>query len=452
MDKMAIYNKLPIPLQDFACSIEGRRLASLRYGSPFDKNLLGYSSNVSLSGDEVASIRNQKLKTMLRFCYEQVPFYKKLFDDGGVNPYTVIDDRDIIVLPILRKNDVREHVDDLRPSDLTKIGKYITEHTSGSTGSSLVFGQSVSNVRDLWAVFWRFWNLLGIEQGTLCADFGSRMIVPSSQVEPPFWRCCPPLAQVKFSAFHANESNYGEFVKAFDEKGLQWIHGYPSCIVPFAAYVLEKGITFAKPIRWVTTSAENLYDHQRALIKKAFGVDPYSLYALTEATACISERPDHKMVVDEDYSLVELVESPAGYRIVGSNLGNFAFPLLRYDTGDVCSCSGERVNGWRVVDFIDGRSAELVRLPDGGTVGALSALFTESSSVKEAQIVQHADYSVTIKFVSFGEGIDSDIAVARQKFIERTRGLLPVEFKKVELIPRTKRGKLRYVVSEINNG
>lgn len=449
MNTMNIYNKLPIFAQNTACALEGRRLAALRYGGLFESNLATYMANRELSGNEVAEIRNDKLRSMVRYCYDNTKFYKERFDECGIDPRSVRDERDLSSLPILTKAEVRERAQDIVPFDRAVVGKSISEHTSGSTGSSLVFGQSVDNLRDLWAVFWRFWYSLGIERGTLCADFGSRLVVPSAQSMPPFWRSCSPLGQVKFSAFHGNEANYASYVHEFDDAGLQWIHGYPSCIVPFAAYVLEHGVEFKKPIKYVTTSAENLYDHQRALIKKAFGVEPFSLYALTEAVACISERAVHELVVDEDYSLVEFVPSEGGHKIIGSNLTNYAFPLLRYDTGDICSYSDKYSNGWRVVDFIDGRNAELVRLPDGGTVGALSALFTESSSVKEAQIVQHPDFSVTISYVSIGEKDADDIEVARRKFTERTRGLLPVDFKKVEAIPRTSRGKLRYVVSEI---
>lgn len=449
MDVMSVYNKLPIFAQNIACAYEGSRLARLRYGGSFETKFAEYKVQSKLSGDEIASIRNAKLRVMASFCYEHVPYYKRLFDECGIDARSINDERDIASLPILTKDVVRTNLSSFQPDNIQSLKPYITEHTSGSTGSSLIFNQSVENVRELWAVFWRFWNRLGIERDTLCADFGSRTIVPSTQSAPPFWRNCPPLRQIKFSAFHANEMNYHAYAKEFDRAQLQWIHGYPSCIVPFASFILENGIEFKNPVKWITTSGENLYDHQRAQIKKAFGVEPYSLYSLTEATACISENYEHKLVVDEDYSLVEFVKSEAGWRIVGSNLSNFAFPLLRYDTGDICSLSDDKLNGWRQVDYIDGRNAELIRLPDGGTVGALSALFTESSSVKEAQIVQSADYSVTISFVPVNEHYKQDIEQARRKFIERTRGMLSVDFVRVDHIPRTSRGKLRYVVSEI---
>lgn len=449
VNMMEIYNRLPVKLQNIACAAEGRRLARLRYGGDFTDKLSEYLKNKEKSIDEVLSIRDAKLRRMVRYCYENVPFYIKLFDEAGIDPESVRDPDDISALPILDKQTVRHNVDSLRPRDMRVAGKYITEHTSGSTGSSLVFPQSVGNVRDLWAVFWRFWTSLGLAFGTTYADFGSRTVVPQSQAKPPYWRESPSLFQVKFSAFHGNPETYQHYYEEINRRRLTWIHGYPTCIVPFATYVVENGLEFDTRMAVVTTSAENLYDYQRALLRRAFGVEPHSLYALTEATACISESVDHKMVIDEDYSLVELLPAGDYYRIVGTNLSNFAFPLLRYDTGDLALFSGETQSGWRVIEGIDGRSGELLTMPDGGRIGAFSALFVDSSHIEEAQLVQHADYSITIRFVPVDDCYQNDLARAEERLRQRTRNQVGISVQRMDRIPRTARGKLRYVVSEV---
>ena len=448
MDKMKIYNAMPVFLQNVACRHEGKRLAKLRYGGDFESRLKDYNSRAICSRDELLGIRDQKLRKMVRFCYDEVPYYKDMFNEAGIDPASIKTADDLTALPILDKQVVRENIDKLKPKNLSRI-PHIMEHTSGSTGSSLIFPQSIENIRDLWAAFWRFWNRIGIKYGTLYADFGSRMIVPPGQQKPPFWRECQPLFQIKFSAFHGNDENYMAYYKAINDYGLTWIHGYPSCIMPFASFVVQKGLTFNKPIVAVTASAENLYDYQRAIIKQAFGVEPHALYSLTEATACICEDADHDYIVDEDYSVVEFIEGGDYSRLIGTNLTNYAFPLLRYDTGDLVVPGSKLKNGRRVIERIDGRTGELLTLPDGGKVGALSALFTESSTIKEAQIHQASDYSVEIKFVPLSEDYCEDITEAERRFRDRTKGMLPVSFKRVESIERTERGKLRYVISEV---
>ena len=111
--------------------------------------------------------------------------------------------------------------------------------------------------------------------------------MPPNQRKPPFWRECQPLFQIKFSAFHGNDENYMAYFKAINDYGLTWIHGYPSCIMPFASFVAQNGLTFDKPIKAVTASAENLYGYQRSIIEKAFGV-PTMITLLTRITPPLS--------------------------------------------------------------------------------------------------------------------------------------------------------------------
>ena len=152
-----------------------------------------------------------------------------MFDEGGVNPASIKTADDLAALPILDKQTVRDNVELLKPKSLEQI-PHITEHTSGSTGSSLIFPQSVDNVRDLWAAFWRFWNRIGIEYGTRYADFGSRTIVPPNQRKPPFWRECQPLFQIKFSALAVTAliglSKVRPFCATNDANGMMH-EGYP---------------------------------------------------------------------------------------------------------------------------------------------------------------------------------------------------------------------------------
>ena len=157
MDKMRIYNSMPVFAQNFACEREGRRLAKLRYGGDFQEKLADYNLRVHCSQDKLISIRNEKLQAIVSFCYREVPYYKKVFDEAGVNPACVKSSEDLSALPILDKQTVREKIEELKPRCLEKI-PHIIEHTSGSTGSSLIFPQSIDNVSDIWAVYWRFRN------------------------------------------------------------------------------------------------------------------------------------------------------------------------------------------------------------------------------------------------------------------------------------------------------
>ena len=81
----------------------------------------------------------------------------------------------------------------------------------------------------------------------------------------------------------------------------------------------------------------------------------------------------------------------AGYRIVGTNVTNRAFPLIRYDVGDIAQVSGQTCDcgrPGRIIDRIDGRREDYVVLPSGALVGRLDHIFKDQVRVREAQIYQ----------------------------------------------------------------
>lgn len=450
MDAYNLYKRLPVSLQNLANDFEGRRLHKERFGGKFREYLEGYIGSQSLSREEIERRRNARLRAMVRYCYDYVPYYKRLFDEHGLSVGAISTPADLNGLPIMTKDDVRRHQDELMSVKRTGV-PIVEDRTSGSTGASLCVRMSVDNVREYWAVVWRMRSDLGIALDDWSADFGSKPIVPQGQEGGPYWRYCKPLRQVKFSAFHASNDTYLEYFNEIDDRHLQWISGYPSCIVPFAAFVLENDLHFALPIKAVTVGAENLYGYQRKIIRDAFGVCPRSFYGQTEAVAVITERPDGCLWVNDDYSVVEFVDipnDPAGSkRIVGTQLSNTVMPLLRYDTADIVIGVHEGDAG-RTVDTIDGRQVEYIRLPDGRRVGALSALFTDMDGIREAQLVQHPDYSIMVRYVPMHGDCSPDIAIVRNRLRDRVGQDVSITFSPVDRIPRTASGKLRYIVSE----
>ena len=128
MDKMKLYNAMPIFVQNIGCRREGGRLAELRFGGDFKSRLADYNSRIACSRDELLDIRDRKLRKMVQFCYDEVPFYTNMFDEGGVNPASIKTADDLAALPILDKQTVRDNVELLKPKSLEQI-PHITEHT-----------------------------------------------------------------------------------------------------------------------------------------------------------------------------------------------------------------------------------------------------------------------------------------------------------------------------------
>ena len=450
MDKMKLYGLMPVWAQELACWHEGRNIRRQRYGADFQRALAEYESHNGWSYERMCEWRDEQLKKLVRHCYDTVPYYHKLFDEGGINPDSIWTVDDLKRLPILTKDTIKKDPSQFMSSKY-KVDQLTEISTSGSTGSSLVLKVLPENIAQQYAIWWRYRRRLGIDFNMWHSEFGSRIIVPPTIKKPPYWRTSSPLKQVMFSAFHGNESNFRLYYEKMRKDGHSWIHATPSVVMPFAAYCVEHELSFDGQIKVVTTGAENLYEHQRILLCEAFGVMPRTHYGLTEAVANFSENPDGVMEVDEDFAAVEFLPEDDYHHIIGTSLINYSMPLLRYDTSDICFFSDKIGEHGRVVDGIDGRNGDCIFLPNGTRIGTLSALFSETRNIVEAQIYQKSDYSLSIRYVPRNENFGQDLKMVKDMLDARVNNAVPMTFERVDKIPRTGRGKLRYIVSEIKN-
>lgn len=416
----------------------------------FNNALREWESHNTWSYEQMCDYRDKKLRKMVRHCYDTVPYYKKMFDEGGINPEHIKTLEDMKVIPILTKQEIVANPS-LFLSSKYDVKKLIDNSTSGSTGSSLVLKVEYNNIAKQFAIWWRYYHRLGITKRLKNAEFASFNIIPQSQQNPPYWRKNYYLNRISFSTFHGTPETYFDYYEELNKFKPIWIHGFPSCLVPFASFLVENGLRLNHQLFYVTLGAENVYDYQKAIIKQAFGCDVYSHYGLTEAVANFSERVNGVTEVDEDFAATEFIQDGDLYRVVGTNLINYTMPLLRYDTNDLVGYDGKIGEQGRIINFIDGRSGDYLVFPDGRKIGAFSALFTETSHIKEAQLYQNKDYSLDVRFVPTDDNWQDDIIMVEKKLRERIKNAIPFHFVKLDKIERTKRGKIRYVFSELND-
>ena len=450
MDKMKIYNNLPIWLQNLACSFEGLRIKRTRYGKIFWESLAEYESHNNWSYNQLCDYRDARLRKMIRHCYDTVPYYTKLFSEGGINPESIRTIEDLSVLPILTKDTVKENyqsfISKKYSEDETKI-----HPTGGTTGAGLKFVTSDGEEAKQWAVWWRYRRWLGIDFDTWCGNFGGKTVVSLNQSKQPFWRINKPGKQVFYSGYHINRDNAKYYAEHISVNNISWIHGYPSNLSEFASYLHEQGITL--PLKWVTIGAENLYPQQAEMMEKVFKCKPAQHYGLTEGVANISQR-NGELTVDEDFSCVEFTPSDNNdeFHIIGTTLTNYAMPLLRYNTGDLAIIKqvGKHNQSGRTVDSLNGRENEYVLLPNGVKVGtaAISLIVNRFQGISQSQIVQHSKDNIDF-FIIKSNLTDIPEDQLLNAFKERLGADMNVAIKYTDSLIKTKSGKQKLIISEI---
>jgi phenylacetate-CoA ligase len=358
-------------------------------------------------------------------------------------------------LPVLIKTEVQEHTELIQNPGIEK-DRLLSSHTSGTTGSGLVFYETPTAEKERWAVWWRYRAWHGLTQDMWCGYFGGRSVVPLPQSVPPFWRLNYPGRQILFSGYHLSPATADVYLEALDKYAPSWLHGYPSLLSLIAGYLMERGKPLKRTPTVVTTGAENLLPQQKELIQKAFGCPVRQHYGQAESVANISECPEGHLHVDEDFAFVEFLpveEQSTVYKIVGTNWSNQAFPLIRYDTGDrVRLPSGSpscRMSG-RVVESIDGRKEDYVILPSGVRLGRLDHIFKDLTQIREAQIYQPDRERIIFKIVKRkGYGPDDERRLLDEAY-KRVGRSIAIRLEYVDSLERSQTGKLRFVVSELS--
>lgn len=456
VDLETLYFKLPIPMQQIACSLEGARFRRDRYGGAFPGLLREAESRTFWPAEQIQAYRDQRLRAIVQHCADTVPFYRRRFGELGISPNDIRTLTDLQHLPILTKDEIRDNYHGLI-SEAVPEKQHIMVHTSGTTGSGLHLVTTKHASQEHWAVVWRFRRWHGIKLDAWSAHFGSRSVVPLSQAQPPYWRYNYPGKQILFSGYHMSPANLGAYLEELRSKRPPYLHGFPSLLALLAAHVLESGTSLGYQVEWVTATSESLLPQQANLIERAFGVRPRQWYGMAEMVAGVAECDHGRLHVDEDYAAIEFIPNPngPGHKVIGTSFVNMAAPLLRYDVGDLvtlatdtCSCG----RPGRVLASIDGRKDDYVILRNGVRLGRVSRIFQDMINIREAQICQKRPGEITIRVVRGKNYTDLDEVALLQQARKRVGDDTDILIKYVESIERSSNGKLRFVVSEIQEG
>ena len=442
MSLESIYNASPYWVQNVMCSVKGYLINKRRYSKAFRSELERYEKH--------RYNPQQELLKALFFC-KDIPFYKEIWPESFFDDLTIdnVEER-IKDLPIISKADVRNRITDFAHPEI-KSPSFLM-HTSGTTGSGLVFPYSYEMENKQWAVWWRYRRSLGIQIDTWCGWMGGRSIIPLNYKQPPFWRINYPAKQVMYSSYHLNRLTVKCFYDDIYKRKLPWIHGYPSSTTLFASLMIESNLPPIETVRWITTGSENLLEHHMRILQEAF---PNAIvrthYGMAEGVANFSQNIDGDWLIDDDFAHAEFIpvdqNDSSICRIVGTGFSNKAFPLVRYDTGDLAKIKW--TEGRPKVFEIYGRQEDYIELPNGVKLGRLDHIFKDCVNINEAQVHQIRKDLIELRVVKGSRYSGQDEALLLKEASSRFGNDVEIKVVYTDHIERTKSGKFKMVVSDI---
>jgi phenylacetate-CoA ligase len=215
---------------------------------------------------------------MVKFAYNNSPFYRKYYEQRGIHPEQIRGENDLKRLPILEKASLREadplRVITIKPKDGSlSEGDLMVEVTSGSTGEPL---KSKRTWRDLYYI--KANDIRAFQQTGF--RFYHRQVVLKSSTESVTGRHWLEkfgiLRKYWLSVTDSPEHN----LTKLKEIRPQHLHGYPNGLLEIAELLQEKKQTFTIPI--ICTGAEVMDQHMRRKISESFNAEVFDLYGIRE--------------------------------------------------------------------------------------------------------------------------------------------------------------------------
>jgi len=417
------------------------------------------------SRDKVLELQNQRLRQLVQHAYDNVPYYRRLFDDRALRPSDIENAKDLVKLPALNKRLIRSNFDSLMAPGFP-AKEMIPNCTAGSTGEPLRFYSTKNDLYNWgFAAAQRGYGWAGYEIGDKCVLVWRRRTSQTTMgrirnVATEFFERAKVLDLNEMSVEDA--SIWARKLEDFQPK---FIRGYPNVIYLLARFIQREGKTRLRP-RAIITTSEQLQDYQRDLFREVFGCEVYSHYTSWEIHAIATECPEHSGYhIAAENVIVEVVDDedkpvPAGEegRILVTNLHNYAMPFIRYDIGDIGAISDQACpcgRGLPLLAKLSGRAVDAILTKSGRIIqgAALPWRFLISLGIEQFQIVQESYEKVVVRIVldrehrpSRADGLAEEIASHYRTALGED---MDIAVEIVDEIPATKAGKTRVVISNL---
>jgi phenylacetate-CoA ligase len=323
-----------------------------------------------ISKDELEKLQLKRLQDMVKRAYENVPYYKKRFDDEGIKPEDIKTLDDIQKLPLTTKDDLRAAY----PFGMFAVPrKEIVEvHTSsGTTGKPTVSGYTREDL-DIWSeVMARGLTMFGLNEDDLIQNtHGYGLFTGGFGVHYG-------AQKIGATVIPISTGQTRRQIEIMKDFGTTVLIVTPSYGLYLAEVAEEEGLKREDlQLKSIGFGAEMWTEEMRQELQKRFNAPAYNIYGLSEilgpgvAVECPEQDGLHVM---EDHFYPEIIDSETmgvleeGEKgeLVITTLSRHGMPIIRFRTKDVtslrrepCACGRTHVK----MDRITGRTDDMLKI------------------------------------------------------------------------------------------
>jgi len=413
------------------------------------------------SRDRLESLQLERLKSLLDFAVERVPFYRDLATENGLTTATLKATSDLAAWPVVGKTLMRKEPSAFCPVPMI-LESVFSRRTGGSTGDPFEYRVGSTAFSQQWAALFRTWEWTGYRLGDPMVTLGGGSVAPagglsfSQKVYNGLRRNLP------LSAANLDDPTLVRFEKRMRDFRPRMVYGYPSVLYQTALHLNDHGGPIAG-VGAVVATSEMLFPAQREVLAQAFQAPVFNLYGCNETNLIAAECENRDgLHIAMESCLVEVLDEddnpvPAGEtgRLVATGLLNRGMIFIRYDTGDLgsldrspCSCG----RGLIRIRSLEGRQRDLVRTPDGNLVhGVLfNEIILEHPWVDRYQAIQLDEHRLILNVAVSGE-VANDKKERLRAEVQELCGL-KVELRVNQPFETTSGAKTRVIISRLEDG
>jgi phenylacetate-CoA ligase len=318
------------------------------------------------SRDEIEALQRMRLAETLRHAYENVPHYRRAFDEAGVHPSDFRDLADLAKFPFTTKHDLRANY----PFGMFAVPRERIARihaSSGTTGKPTVVGYTARDL-DVWSAM--------VARSIRAA--GGR---PGMRVHVAYGY---GLFTGGLGAHYGAEKLGCTVIPVsggMTERQVQLIQDFaPDIIMVTPSYMLAILDAFraagadprATSLKVGIFGAEPWTNAMRGEIENAFAMDAVDIYGLSEvmgpgaASECVETKDG--LHIWEDHFYPEVIDAetgavlPDGTRgeLVFTSLSKEAMPVIRYRTRDLTRLLPGTARTMRRMEKVTGRSDDML--------------------------------------------------------------------------------------------
>ncbi|WP_409929575.1 phenylacetate--CoA ligase family protein [Thermus sp.] len=310
----------------------------------------------TLSRERLEKLQDERLRFVVGYLYERVPFYRQRLDEAGVDPKAFGGLKDLHKLPFTRKDHLRENY----PFGLFAVPREEVARihaSSGTTGKPTVVGYTKKDLQVFAEVVARSLAAAGARPGMMLHNaYGYGLFTGGLGLHGGAEALGMTVVPVSGGMTERQ-------VMLIQDFRPEVISCTPSYAQTLAEEFRKRGVSpEALSLEYAVLGAEPWTEAIRKQVDEGLGVRSTNIYGLSEiigpgvANECVEERQGSH--IWEDHFLPEVVDPDTGEPLpegkvgvlVLTNLTKEAMPLLRYWTGDLtfltyepCACGRTHV-------------------------------------------------------------------------------------------------------------